>query len=152
MTFFAKAVYAVAAVMVLLVAEIGFAYWWTGRVPTRPPSVDESAVFLWAPYVGLPGPRRGWWLSCSEDNGRNRCKLSDVKGSTEYEGEFVPYSGKTTVPADELKIDVEKTRENKIWIENAWVPLVFLANGKILIPASKYEQGKQLLTPSKPSL
>src|SRR3954468_5180070 len=43
----------------------------------------------------------------------HRCKLSDVDGNTEYEGEFIPYGDKSPVNADELKIDTEKTRDNK---------------------------------------
>jgi hypothetical protein len=115
MTLFEKAIYAVAATVALLILGLVVAYWWAGQIPSRPKGVATNAVFLWAPHVGFPGPRRGWWLSCSNHAGRNRCKLSDVNGITEYEGEFVPYGDKSPVPADQLKIDPEKTTDNEVW-------------------------------------
>src|SRR5437660_7610177 len=97
---------------VFLLATAGFmvASWWTGREPGRPKGVAANAVFLWAPHLSFPGPRRGWWLSCWENAGHNRCKLSDVNGALEYEGEFTPYSKRGFVASDQLKIDPEKTR------------------------------------------
>ena len=151
MTLFEKAVYTVAALIVLLIAGVVGGYWWAGRVPSRPTGVAANAEFLWAPHVGFPGPRRGWWLSCWENAGRNRCKLSDVAGNAEYEGEFVVYSDKGSPPTDQLKIDPEKTTDNKVWIGSALVPLVFLQNGKVLIPASKYAEGARLLEQLKPN-
>src|SRR3954471_1801267 len=146
-----RVIYFVAAAAVLvLVGTIG-AFWWAGTVPSRPKGVAADAEFLWAPHVGLFGPRRGWWLSCWEDAAHNRCKLSDVDGNTEYEGEFIPYGDKSPVNADELKIDTEKTRDNKVWVGSALVPLVFLQNGKVLIPASKYEEGARLLQQRRPN-
>ena len=145
MTVFEKSIYAVAAVVALLIGGLVVAYWWAGRMPSRPRGVAANGVFLWAPHVGFPGPRRGWWLSCWVDAGHDRCKLSDVDGHAEYEGEFVPFGDKTPVPADELKIDAEKTSDNKVWIGSALVPLVVLQTGKVLIPVSKYEEGARLL-------
>jgi hypothetical protein len=151
MTSFEKAVYTVAALMVFLIAGLVGAYWWAGRVPSRPKGVAANAVFLWAPHVGFPGPRRGWWLSCWENAGHNRCKLSDVDGNAEYEGEFVPYGDKGSLPTNQLKIDAEKTSEHKVWIGSALVPLVCLENGEVLIPASKYHEGARLLEQLKPN-
>ena len=137
--------YAVAAGLVLALACLFFAFWWAGRVPSRPKGIAANAVFLWAPHVGLPAPRRGWWLSCSENDGHNRCKLTDIDGNTEYEGEFVPYDDKGPVPEGELNIETEKTRDNKVWIGSALVPLVFLENGRVLLPASQYQESRRLL-------
>lgn len=150
MTLFEKAVYTVAALMLLLIAGLVGAYWWARTVPSRPKGVAANAVFLWAPAVGFPGPRRGWWLSCWENAAHNGCKLSDVDGNTEYEGEFVPYGGKPSVPIDQLKIDAEKTRENKVFIGSTLVPLVCLENGEVLIPATKYQEGAHLLEDTNP--
>lgn len=149
MTLAEKATYIVAAGLALLVIGLAAAYWWGGRVPNRPRGVAANAVFLWAPNVGFPGPKRGWWLSCSVNAGHDRCKLSDVHGNFEYEGEFVLYGDKGSVPDDQLTIDSEKTSENKVWVGSALVPLVFLQNGKILIPATKYQEGAQLLDENK---
>jgi len=145
-----KVAYALATIMALLILGLVGAYWWAGTVPSRPKAVAPNAVFLWAPHVGFPGPRRGWWLSCGESAGHDDCKLSGVDGNTDYEGEFVPFSDKAPVPNEELKIDPGKTSDNKVWIGSALVPLVVLQNGKVLIPASKYEEGARLLRQRRP--
>jgi hypothetical protein len=141
----------IAVIVAVLIAGIAGAYWWANTVPSRPQGVSGNAVFLWAPYVGFPGPRRGWWLVCWEADGRNRCQLNGVDGSIEYEGEFVPYRRKGPVPASQLKIDPTKTREHKVWVGDALVPLVYLDNGEILIPTSQYEEGRRLLDQLKSS-
>jgi hypothetical protein len=151
MTLFEKAVYTVAVIVALLIAGVVGAYWWAGTVPSRPKGVAPDAVFLWAPHVGFPGPKRGWWLSCWENAGHNRCKLSDVHGNTEYEGEFVPYGDKGPLSASLPKIDPEKTRKDAVWVGSALVPLVYLENGEVLVPASKYEEGVRLLQQRKPN-
>jgi hypothetical protein len=151
MSLFEKAVYTVAAIIVLLIAGVVGAYWWSGTVPSRPKGVAANAVFLWAPYVGFPGPRRGSWLLCWENAGHNGCRLSDVDGNTEYEGDFVQYGDKGPLGVDQLKIDPEKSRDLKVWVGHAFVPLVYLENGKILIPANKYEEGRRLLEHLKPN-
>ncbi len=145
MTLPEKLLTAVATIVTVLIGGYVFASWWTNRVPGRPRGVRPDAVFLWAPYVGLPAPRRGSWISCEEVSGRDRCTLSGISGKTEYEGEFISDKGKGTLPSDQLEIDADKTREHKVWVGTALVPLVFLKNGKVLIPASEYEEGMRLL-------
>ncbi|HXU21773.1 MAG TPA: hypothetical protein VN788_14410 [Verrucomicrobiae bacterium] len=137
--------------MLLLIGVTYGAFWWAGKVPRRPKQVAANAVFLWAPSVGLSAPKRGWWLSCTEDAGQNRCTLSDIKGNTEYEGEFLSSNGKGPVPADQLKIDTRRTLDDKVWAGSVLVPLVFLENGTILIPASKYQEGMHLLKQAQPN-
>jgi len=51
----------------------------------------------------------------------------------------------------QLKIDPEKTGDDKVWIGSALVPLVCLENGEALIPASKYQDGARLLEQRKPN-
>lgn len=138
--------------MIAAIAVIGVvgAYWWSNTVPSRPKGVASDAVFLWAPYVGFPGPRRGWWLVCSEQAGHIYCTLSDVNGNLEYNGQFVPYDRQAAIFANELRIDTIKTREHKVWVGEALVPLVYLDDGEVLIPASKYEEGTRLLDQLKP--
>ncbi|HKD79290.1 MAG TPA: hypothetical protein VKH81_06315 [Candidatus Angelobacter sp.] len=131
--------------MALCIGGIVVAYWWSNKIPNRPKGVSANSVFLWAPYVGLPAPRRGWWMACWEESGYNRCRLSGIDGDTKYEGEFVPYGHKGMVPADQLKIDPNKTREHKVWVEGELVPLVYLENGEILVPVSKYEEAARIL-------
>ncbi len=146
-----KAGYLIAGIVGLLIVGVVVAYWWAGQIPSRPRGVAANAVFLWAPHVGFPGHRRGWWLACWEDAAHNRCKLSGIDGDLKYEGEFIPYGQKGPVPADQLKIDPEKTTEHHVWVGQASVPLVYLDNGKVLIPASKYEEGARLLEQLKPN-
>lgn len=148
MTLPAKVLWVIAATIALLAVVIIGAFWWARTVPSRPNGVAADAVFLWAPNVGLPAPRRGWWISCEEDADRNRCTLSDINGKTEYEGEFLSSDGGGPLPSNQLKIDANKTQNNKVWVGRALgalVPLVYLENGKVLIPASKFEEGMRLL-------
>lgn len=121
----------------LLIFTVLALFQWARTIPPRPSDVAPNAVFLWAPNVGLPAAKRGQWLFCWENNGRNRCRLSSIGGATEYEGEFVVQSGGGPVPADQLMIDPEKTREHKVWVGSTLVPVVVLRNGKALTPASE---------------
>ena len=145
MPLFEKAIYVAAGLVAFFIIGVVGAYWWTSRVPSRPAGVPANAVFLWAPAVGLPAPRRGDWLACWEESEQILCQLNDIDGSLEYKGEFLPYAHKRAIPADELKIDSVKTRRNKVWVGKALVPLVCLENGDTLIPASKYDEGVRLL-------
>ncbi len=95
--------------------------------------------------LGVPAPRRGDWLACWEEKEQTLCQLNDIDGSMEYEGEFIPFGHKSRPTADQLRIDAMKTRRNKVWVGKALVPLVCLENGDILIPASKYAEGVELL-------
>ncbi len=94
MTLFEKATYAVATGMALLLIGLVATYWWAGQIPSKPKGVAANAMFLWAPHLGFPGPRRGWWLSCWEEGGHNRCMLNNVNGEAEYDGEFIPFGQK----------------------------------------------------------
>jgi len=135
---------------VVLVLGIVGAYWRSNMEPRKPKGISADAVFLWAPYVGVPGPRRGWWLNCREMlKGSIWCTLSEIDGATKYEGEFIPYKKGVIVASDVLKIDSIKSRELGVWIDHKNVPLVFLKNGEILIPASKYDEGRRLLDSEK---
>jgi hypothetical protein len=140
-------IYAVAATSALLIGGLVGMHWLANKVPTRPKAVAQNAAFLWAPAVGFPGglPRRGWWLACWENHGHDHCRLSDIDGNTQYQGEFVPYGGKAPLSSDQLEIDTERTTEHKVWIGSELVPLVYLKNGEILVPASGYDEAKRLL-------
>jgi hypothetical protein len=141
---------AVCVAVALLILGIVGAYWRSNTEPRRPKGVSADAVFLWAPYVGVPGPRRGWWLYCEQKfEGSIWCTVSEIDGATKYEGEFIPYHVGTIIAPDSLKIDPLKSRELGVWIDHKNVPLVYLKNGEILIPASKYDEGRQLLNAEK---
>jgi hypothetical protein len=150
MTGRARAAVVVGVTGVVLVLGIVGAYWHSNTQPSKPKGISADAVFLWAPYVGVPGPRRGWWLSCRQKlKGSIWCTLSEIDGATKYEGEFIPYQKGVIVASDVLKIDPIKSRELGVWIDHKNVPLVFLENGEILIPASKYDEGRRLLDSEK---
>jgi hypothetical protein len=145
MTLLEKSIYLAAGLILLSVVVFAGAYLWTSRVPSRPVVVRSDAVFLWAPPVGLPAPRRGNWLSCWEESQRVLCQLNNIDGALEYKGEFTEYRGKGPISPSELIIDSEKTRDDKVWIGGALVPLVYLRSGDILVPAAKYDESMRLL-------
>lgn len=146
MTWYEKATAAVGLALATFAIGIWGAYRWSNTVPRRPKGVRSDAAFLWAPYVGLPAPRRGWWMACWDaGSGHLICKLNNIDGTIEYQGEYIPYGSTTHVAIKSLEIDPIRTRAHKVWIGNALVPLVFLKSGEILIPAASYENGKRLL-------
>ncbi len=138
----------IAAIPTLLIMVVVGRLLWAKIGPFRPTSVRKDAVFLRGPEVGFPGLPQGEWLACWESNGEDRCRLSAKDGTTEFEGVFVPYGGRRPVPDDQLSIDAWRTRHadpNSFWLNNTWVPFVYLKNGDVLIPASQYEKGVLLL-------
>lgn len=132
-------------VVAIIVAVVG-GYWWSNTTPFRPKGVPSTAVFLRAPATGAPGAPQGEWLACTEREGHNYCRLTDKSGRTEFEGEFIRSHGSNAVPDDQLRINALATsKDESVWLSDTWVPLVHLENGEILIPASKYDEGKRLL-------
>ena len=102
-----------AALFTLAVIAIAGAYWWSNVPPSRPKSVPSTAVWLWGPNVGLPGPKRGLWLDCRRGSVREaiHCATTDKAGVVEYEGEFLLYprpNGTTT----SLEIDYVRMQHN----------------------------------------
>jgi hypothetical protein len=147
-----KSVLTLAAIMAAIILYFVIGYWLARQIPRRPKAVSANAVFLWAPHVGLPGPRRGWWLVCWPSEARNRCRKSDIDGRTLFEGDFTPYRRKTALGAEELRIVANKTQDaRQFWLENTWVPMVYLENGEVLIPVARYEEGKGILDQRKSS-
>jgi len=141
-----KWVFAAWSVVALVVAAVPLSFWWANTVPSRPGSVAQDAVFLWAPHVGLPAPKRGWWLVCTQNQMRNQCKLSSKLGVTQFEGDFVPFNRPGPIAAPDLVIDVRRTeRAQKYFIGDALVPLVYLEDGGILIPLAKLKEGSNAI-------
>lgn len=132
------------AVALIFVVGIPTLYWWSGTIPGRPKTVASNAVFLWAPNLPFPGPRRGSWLSCNYDAGHDRCSLSTVDGVHEYTGEFVTYGPQTAATDSQLGIDPKKSTKSGVWVGDVLVPLVYLRDGEILIPKDRYGDGAQI--------
>jgi len=152
MSLFEKAVYTVAAIDNGSPDSRSFWRLLVVRYRTKPTERSRCQCSVPVGSVcGFSGTRRGSWLLCWENAGHNSCRLSDVDGNTEYEGDFVTYGDKGPLGADQLKIDPEKSRDLEVWVGDALVPLVFLENGKILIPANKYEEGRRLLEHLEPN-
>ena len=145
MTLLERAVYFIAGLILFLIAGFIFAYWWTSRIPGRPTGVRADAVFLWAPAVGLPAPRRGDWIACWKENQHILCELNNIDGTEEYKGEFLPYGQKSSVSPNALRINAENTRKNAVWVGDALVPLVYLQTGDVLVPLVKYDESVRLL-------
>lgn len=72
--------------------------------------------------------------------------MTSLKGETEYEGTFAEYPTKHAIPSGQLKIDPERSRDHKVWIDGALVPIVYLRNGSVLVPTEAYEQAVQTLS------
>jgi hypothetical protein len=137
----------VAATTALAIAVVGL-YWWSRTPPRRPQSLPPSAVFLWAPKLGVPAKPRGLWLTCrfNPTHNADSCSLTNLQGQTTYEGIFVPDENKSPIPEAALIIDEKHTNqswpESAVWIGDELVPLIHLQNGAILIPEEGYEAGK----------
>jgi hypothetical protein len=94
------------------------AYWWANIPPKRPGGVSPDAVFLWTGHLGLPAPKHGTWLECWADVEieTNKCKLTAMDGTPEYEGVFVADNGMAVVPQSDLHIDTETTSNRTYWV------------------------------------
>jgi len=67
-----------------------------------------------------------------------------MDGSVNYEGVFLPDTGKTPVPQSDLIIKSEQTSQSvDLWVRvgEHFVPLVFLQNGTVLIPKDAHDEG-----------
>ncbi|MFZ3215490.1 MAG: hypothetical protein WA192_05450 [Candidatus Acidiferrales bacterium] len=154
-----KIAYTLGVAVAILFIAIAGAFWWAGTPPRHPSNVPSTAAYFPGLALGLPAPKHGAWVSCWYDAGQSvdRCRIFSVDGVVIYEGVFVPYKGQVAVPQGDLLIDSQvmaKAQEQvevnaaapnstvKLW---AFVPLVFLRNGQILIPAQSYESGKRRL-------
>jgi hypothetical protein len=141
---------AITGILVMLIMALLGSYWWSNIGPFRPTGVPRNAVFLRAPATGgLGAVPRGEWLACWESNGENRCRFNGKDGATLFEGVFIPYRRKASVPSDQLKIDTSATKyadPDGFWTDNFFlVPMIYLQNGSVLIPAQNYERGVLLL-------
>jgi hypothetical protein len=145
MTRLDKRLISVAFAAAVLAAIVG-AYRWSNTPPKRPKGVSADAAFLWTGHLGLPAPRHGTWIECWADTGSSidKCKLTEMDGTLEYEGTFLADTGKNLVPQPELKILSEQTSQSTdLWVrvKQHLVPIVFLQNGTVLIPKDAYQDG-----------
>jgi hypothetical protein len=137
----------VICVPVILIEFYFLASWWNARLPRRPKGVPDDAVFLDRGTQKLPTPRRGDWLNCWQEpeENRDRCRLTHENGTVIFEGDYIPFDRGASVPDIQLRIEPVRTREDSLWVGFAWVPLVHLTNGNILIPTDYSEEAAKLL-------
>lgn len=128
----------------MIVTVVG-AYWWSNTPPRRPSDVSANGVFLWSGHLGLPAPRHGIWIECWSDSkvGADQCRLTEMDGTRSFEGAFLADTGRAAVPQSELEILSEQTSPSHLWVRvnGEPAPLVFLRNGKVLIPSDAYQEG-----------
>jgi hypothetical protein len=67
-----------------------------------------------------------------------------MDGTRSFEGTFLADASRAVVPQSELEILSEQTSQNvHLWVRvnGEPAPLVFLRNGKVLIPSGAYQEG-----------
>jgi hypothetical protein len=134
---------ALGAMVALLIAVL----WWTGRPPRRPGSLSSSAIHFEPNNVPFTLHETGYWLDCWFDGRANvdRCKLTDVKGTQLFEDVFLPCEGQSPLPQRDLVFDARRTgyKWTGSYDKGISVPVVYLANGQILLPRSVYVEAKR---------
>lgn len=122
-------------IIIALIASVIGAYQWSNHVPLRPHNVPPGAVYLRG--LGLPTPHapNGKWLSCHVQGNRQAyCFVFEAYGASRFQGAYVLLKG-TSVSANALAhIDADKSADLELPAGSEQVPVVFLADGSILIP------------------
>ncbi|SNT27157.1 hypothetical protein SAMN05421770_106227 [Granulicella rosea] len=81
----------------------------------------------------------GNWIACRPELSENGdwCRVTDQKGTVVFQGNFLPVDSNRVVPSSELQIAT--VDPEKMWVkgpvEQGPVPVISLANGKVLVPA-----------------
>ena len=123
---------------VLILAIAGTATnWWSSipHEPKRPSAVPENAVWI-------AESKSGQWVLCQvkEYGDKAQCTIWDYSGIVAYSGAFKTYKDSTLTPNKRLDINTQRTGEPRIFIHNVFVPVIFLTDHKILIPAEAYSR------------
>jgi hypothetical protein len=137
------------AMIVVVIAVL----WWAGRAPRRPTDLSPNALYIERGVVPFKLPSTGEWLDCwFDDHERvDRCKLTDKKGTLEFEDVFLPYDNQPPPPQTKLVLD--RRRTGQVWTgsyeKGTLIPVVYLTDGEILLPRSEYEKSKPAVDWSK---
>ena len=100
--------------------------------PVRPRGVPIDAVLIMSTKIG-------WWQHCAimaEGQGV-QCRIWNGLGLILENEEFLPYDGKVTPRADELRISPDPTFPGP--------DRIFLTNGRVLLPKSRFERLKKFV-------
>ena len=101
----------------------------------RPPTVPEGAV-------PVTFSKNGGWAYCWLDASAqvNRCRTYNADGQRLYrfrrenddDDVFLPYAGGGPVPQEQLRIDIQNTQPDYVWLQN----------GIVLLPRNDFEHLK----------
>ena len=99
----------------------------------RPSSIPSDSVLVQMPKGGV-------WQHCEvrTESGTIYCQIYNWKGRALYNEQFLPYDGGPAPTAKDLKIPQ--------FVPNVSPDWVCLQNGRILMPASRFDQLKNFLT------
>jgi len=154
-----RIIWIIGIAVLVLTALLRLNYWWANIPPKRPASVPATAGYCGGLATTFPGSKRGEWVNCWFDSEQNadRCRVTFVNGRLLYEGVYLPYQRQTPIPQGELLIDsmTMNRAQEQVEVDASSgessepglqvVPLVYLRNGEVLIPAKAYEVGKKRL-------
>lgn len=93
--------------------------------PPRPENVPPDAVRVY-------GPKTWWWFKCWYDGKTDRCQIFNERGAVLNNDVYRPYDGGPVVQEEDLRIDVQRSGP----------PIVWLENGRILLPDSDFQAQK----------
>ena len=98
--------------------------------PARPANVPADAV-------REPGGKTQWWIRCEYRRNDNVCQVYNAGGIVLRNEIYRPYDGGGPVRPEDLKIDPH---------HSIGVPyVVYLKNGRVLLPSSDFDRQKQFL-------
>jgi hypothetical protein len=119
------------AIVAVSLALVAVALWVYLKVlPHRPPNVPNTATPVSMPW--------GYdWNDCWFDSSQSvsHCQIFNKNGDVLYDDVFLPYEGNGPTSADALKIRRNQGAGGEEWI--------YLENGTILIPRSRYDKIKK---------
>jgi hypothetical protein len=101
------------------------------RKVVQPQGVPVDATFV-------RGGKIGWWQQCTLDAGTGvHCRIWNGAGLALEDEEFLPYDGRATPTADELKISPDPTFSGP--------DRIFLTNKRVLLPRSRFDELKKFV-------
>jgi hypothetical protein len=123
--------------------------WRLGRQPQRPNNMSPNALYMETGVVPFKlRPIPGHWIDCWFDDVEkvDRCKLTDEKGNVKYEDVFLPLQGGPAIPEESLRF---RRTTGSEWVltrdERVSLPVIYLANGQILLPRGSFEHAKRFV-------
>lgn len=103
--------------------------------------MPANSYFLQSGYNLQRNEPIGQWIACRPDPGQGAdlCRVTDHTGQVIFQGDYLPLHGAEALPAEELQVATGEVL-NDLWVrgpaESGPVPVIPLANGKILVPAA----------------